>query len=284
MEQQWIEQYGYLEPVHDHSKAMASDLADLCDELGLVLYLVNGSLLGAARHKDIIPWDDDIDLGMMRSDYDKLIEFFKENGSYHNYTLYCAELDERCDLFFAKLVHHDQEELFLSEYFTHPEGLAIDIFPLDHAKNPDSLSHRLRGRYIKFLRMVIRSKIRVKSKVFSEPPLKRALRSICVIPFVGFSVRTLTLSGIRQMKKLDGIDTDYIVNFATPYNARKETNPKQYWLPSREVQLGNRFYKAPEKYEEILSRIYGSDWCCIPDDKKRYRHDHNEEMAGADQM
>ena len=52
---------------------------DICDRLNLKYYLVEGSLLGAVRHKGFIPWDDDIDVGMPRTDYER---FLKEAQQY----------------------------------------------------------------------------------------------------------------------------------------------------------------------------------------------------------
>ena len=59
------------------------EFRQICDALGLRYYLSGGTLLGAIRHKGFIPWDDDIDLAMPRSDFNKLIEFSR---SYQNDT------------------------------------------------------------------------------------------------------------------------------------------------------------------------------------------------------
>ena len=64
---------------------------DICDANGLELFLVGGTLLGAVRHKGFIPWDNDIDVGMMLSDYRKLVELLKDDpvlraDYYYNYS------------------------------------------------------------------------------------------------------------------------------------------------------------------------------------------------------
>lgn len=57
----------------------------VCKEHNLRYYIMAGTMLGAVRHKGFIPWDDDLDIGMPRADYDLLMANAKENG-YRNLT------------------------------------------------------------------------------------------------------------------------------------------------------------------------------------------------------
>ena len=76
-------------------------VTDFCDKNDIKYWLNGGTLIGAVRHNGFIPWDDDIDLGMLRDDYDKFTKLF--NASNTRYKFRCLELDPKWHLVFGKV-------------------------------------------------------------------------------------------------------------------------------------------------------------------------------------
>lgn len=108
------------------------DVADLCRKHGLIIMLSGGSCLGAVRHKGFIPWDDDLDVMMPRSDYEKLISLIKEGklGDKYEYNTPNSSTDSKN--VFLKIYRKNSRNIELfNEKTPFPKGLFIDVFAID---------------------------------------------------------------------------------------------------------------------------------------------------------
>lgn len=101
-----------------------------CHKHNIHYSLSCGSLIGAYRHKGFIPWDDDIDVYMLREEYKRLQKAFTEYKP-DRYVLKSLETDSDYSLPFAKLT--DTQTIFIDEYSHNDHvGVNMDIFPIDY--------------------------------------------------------------------------------------------------------------------------------------------------------
>ena len=91
---------------------------NICKDNNIKYWLDFGTLLGAVRHNGFIPWDDDIDVGMLREDYEKFIELF-ENGFPDHPAL---------DLIYS---NNHKHKCFIKVKYRRSENVCIDVFPYD---------------------------------------------------------------------------------------------------------------------------------------------------------
>lgn len=109
---------------------------EFCEKNDIKYTLAYGTALGAIRHKGFIPWDDDIDILMMRSEYNKFEAAWKKYVQNHkdHYKLW-SELDEE-NYFIVYVAKFFDTDTALYEYFSNGTeieyGIFIDIFVLDH--------------------------------------------------------------------------------------------------------------------------------------------------------
>jgi lipopolysaccharide cholinephosphotransferase len=111
----------------------------ICEKYNINYFLVDGSLIGAIRHKGFIPWDDDIDIAMLREEYDKFLNIIpKELGN--EYFLQSSSTEINHGTFahvIMRLKNTKYRRVWETNMNSHEVGIAIDIFAYD--KTPNNL-------------------------------------------------------------------------------------------------------------------------------------------------
>ena len=126
----------FLAAVHDANFAMLCELDRVCRENRIRYYLLAGTLLGAVRHKDFIPWDDDVDVVFPRKDYERFLEIFPEKCN-ERYKLIRFEDNKKFRTFINRVVDTglmletvDNWESSFDSVYSHP---TVDLFIFENA-------------------------------------------------------------------------------------------------------------------------------------------------------
>ena len=109
-----------LRDIQLESLKVLKKIDNVCNALKIKYFLLYGSLLGAVRHEGFIPWDDDLDIGMLEKDYNTLMNFFIENkGCYDELELKNIETDDSCYYAISRICEKNNVVIFNDLNHTH---------------------------------------------------------------------------------------------------------------------------------------------------------------------
>ena len=250
-----------IEELKQYQLGILNVVADYCEKNDIKYWIDCGTLLGAVRHKGYIPWDDDIDVGMLREDYDKFIYSF--NSSSERYKVYSIENNPNFYFPHAKVL--DTETLL---YEPDENGLKlhinIDIFIYDNAPDDDCVVRKMFDRRDKLLR----AKGFRLFKYNSPKKLKKIVGRCLNLLLKVFPKNYFDKKIIENSKKYFGAKTERVGNFSS---FSRTCCHKRIFTDFTTIEFEGREYSCPVGYDEWLKAFYG-DYMQLPPKEKQISH------------
>lgn len=268
MSQYTPEEYRQIREV---SLDVLKEFIRICEKHQLSYFAIAGTAIGAVRHKGFIPWDDDIDVGMLRADYDKFMAIAPQEMA-DKYDIYCASIQKNIQGFYSQMFLRGT--LFVTQgnkrWPLHP-GIKIDIFPHDNIP----VSKKERKKLYKKLHFWNRLYIIHNTKVpFFEGNsiATKVTRFACKMTYVVMKICGPSIDKI--VAKYVSLMTKYKEDIG--YYTIMDDFTQDWWYlkreeiyPLKEEQFEDIKIKVPNKNHEILSRQYGDYMTPPPKDEQR---------------
>lgn len=253
-----------LDKLHEVELEIMDEFVKICEKHNLSYFLAGGTMLGAVRHKGFIPWDDDIDIGMMRKDYDLFIKYAQKELN-KKYYLDCYETNKECYLPFAKIRKNntifDEED---SHHINNHKGIFIDIIPFENAKKQDSFKQKIQAILVRNMIDTMFYKTKIRKLKNARHPIFVAILNI--IP------RNQLMKLQNKLSKLNKDDnSEYVVALAGAYGYQKETIKRECLLPTKKIKFEDREYSGMNNPDAYLTRIFGN-YMELPPKEKRRNH------------
>ena len=242
-----------------------------CEKQHISYYIVGGTMLGAIRHKGFIPWDDDIDVGIPRKDFDRLIN--NKNAFLKGEERYTIEsfLDGNKDFEYPYAKVYDTYTTLVENCRQKTKrGVYIDVFPLDGIGSDyaDSMqNYSPINKQLNFLMTRI-CEIR-KSRSFLK---NTAIVLSQLIPDFILSNHKLIMKINNMCSARDFDTTPYVGNLVGNWG-KKEIMPRDFFGKPTLYQFEDTEVFGPENYDNYLRNVYNNWQQLPPPEKQKSHHD-----------
>lgn len=247
---------------------------ETCEENNLTYYALGGTLLGTVRHGGFIPWDDDIDIGMPREDYEKLKKI--ANEKFTDRYLFLSEDTPGYKKAFSVIRDTSTKIVMNYSNIEQEESLWIDIFPIDGLPEK-GVKRKLQEKQYLFRRMMVQ--LSQFNSIVNQNKANRPWYEIAIIKIAGIvKIENLLSFEKAQQKYLAtikkySVTEGYAGNYTGAYKLR-ELVPSDYFGEPKKLKFEGIDLCVPNKFREYLSAIYGEKYMELPPVEQRVPHQY----------
>ncbi len=240
------------------------ELDALCKKHNIKYALSGGTLLGSIRHNGFIPWDDDVDVNMLRSDFDKFREICK-NELPDKYFYQSKDTDPEYQYLFDKIRIKDSifKETYLSDHNIH-HGIYIDIFPVDKIPSSKILAKLMYIRF-RFFRIGFMGKY---LNIDARNGRKKLFAYIVRFLYKPFSISSLRKKAEETITKCNRDSNLKKVQCFVGPDASKEIFDITTFKNLEQHSFEGYYLLIPKNYDEVLKSKYG-DYMKLPSVENR---------------
>lgn len=233
----------------------------VCSKHSINYSMEGGTLLGAAKYGNFVPWDDDIDVIMLRSEYDKFLKVAPQE-LHEDYFLQSYKNIPEFPLNYAKLCYtssmiYDYDYSHIKEM---NHGVFMDIFPIDNIR-PEKLKGQL--HWIGLLTGARRTKLRIKAGKI------RWWKNMCYHLAACLPMRLLNDLMDKACTRYNATNTGYCYEVCNS-NKRFKPLPEEIYFNLTKLRFRNHEFMAVEKYDTFLKSRFGENYMNeLPEEDKR---------------
>ncbi|HEJ9545087.1 TPA: LicD family protein [Proteus mirabilis] len=235
----------------------------ICEKHNIKYWLDSGTLLGAVRNNKFISWDDDIDICMLREDFNKFLVIALSELDKDKYFLqtcntdpYYKEYDIPCKVRVNNTYIEESKKIFKNNLnLKAHNGFFIDIFPCD--KYPNN----------KFLRDFFQSIsviYKAKSLFFRKSLTKKAFFSSRIIHYI-IPINLLNYLNLKVTNYLNNNSKKHpIISKGIELPFHKGNIPQDKIFPLKKIKFEDYYFYGPNNNDYYLTELYGSDYMTPP--------------------